>query len=698
MFSCGLNRKIVYSKFFGIFTSADNNDWYQISWSSNTYGVDNTCSPSQSIIYLDNSPYLKNCVIYKTFILEPHYKVYLQFQFWRIDLWNNNLFTTYADLKIKYQQSFSNLDTITNFCYDSENDEVKNIILSFSHNTPTLMIIFKGDGSRWGISNIQLEIDECSIGCDSCSQSQCFDQKLVPILIDWTTIEIPPLFQSCGGYQFQFTYGNFMQIEIDLDPHNIINLTIKFQIGNADNPTLTVKIDNQLVTTTQQFSDRVSDALFFCHQNQILEMNIVDYDHTNPTIKFRIDAIMIQYDPMSGMPYFGISDFQLFVKTKIKQKDSDLGMPFEGCLLSKPELVEGCTFCVRNICLFCDEGWIYIEQDQKCSPICGDLKLVQNEECDDSNLNPYDGCHNCKYSCPQFCLQCLKGKCRECQFPRILINGLCHLECDQVLTNSVQQKYLGCGFEYLQINGYYQHTLLNNKDNQQFLLYEFLDCNPQSYGIMGYYYNQCNIQYIEQCKKQQWNICLECEDHYQLSFNKQYCVSKCNDEYIEDFEVCDDNNNIQFDSCYKCQPSCQLECLNCVYGKCLYCREGWYLIDQQCQSICGDGIVVPFEQCDDGNLDIGDGCFQCQTECFYCEICNYKNQCQICQEHFHLVQDICLPICGDNYVELGLEECDDGNEVQMHFWLSNMQCWVMFRCMLNWGIKYQWPMYQSKQQ
>ncbi|CAD8190191.1 unnamed protein product [Paramecium pentaurelia] len=133
---------------------------------------------------------------------------------------------------------------------------------------------------------------------------------------------------------------------------------------------------------------------------------------------------------------------------------------------------------------------------------------------------------------------------------------------------------------------------------------------------------------------------------------------------IVDFEVCDDGNVIQFDGCYQCQLSCQLECTNCVDQKCLRCIEGWDLIDNYCKPNCGDGITVYTEQCDDGNQQDGDGCYQCQAECPYCEICNYKNKCQLCLEHFHSIENICHPICGDSYIEPSLEECDDGNQIQ----------------------------------
>jgi len=55
--------------------------------------------------------------------------------------------------------------------------------------------------------------------------------------------------------------------------------------------------------------------------------------------------------------------------------------------------------------------------------------------------------------------------------------------------------------------------------------------------------------------------------------------------------------------------------------------------------------VTPGEQCDDGDLDNGDGCSStCQIEAGY--ICTLGTP------------DVCEPECGDG-IEVGSEECDD---------------------------------------
>src|SRR5262249_8555592 len=81
----------------------------------------------------------------------------------------------------------------------------------------------------------------------------------------------------------------------------------------------------------------------------------------------------------------------------------------------------------------------------------------------------------------------------------------------------------------------------------------------------------------------------------------------CGNGILEPGEQCDDGNVVAGDGC---GPTCHFE-------------------------VCGNGIVDPGEQCDDGNTAAGDGCSPtCQRE----------------------------PRCGDGFVD-GTEECDDGNTV-----------------------------------
>ena len=63
-----------------------------------------------------------------------------------------------------------------------------------------------------------------------------------------------------------------------------------------------------------------------------------------------------------------------------------------------------------------------------------------------------------------------------------------------------------------------------------------------------------------------------------------------------------------------CRPNCTLvtNCATCsVIGtgiNCLTCTTGYSVFNNTCISICGDGVVVAPEVCDDGNTNSSDGC------------------------------------------------------------------------------------------
>ena len=72
-----------------------------------------------------------------------------------------------------------------------------------------------------------------------------------------------------------------------------------------------------------------------------------------------------------------------------------------------------------------------------------------------------------------------------------------------------------------------------------------------------------------------------------------------------------------------------------------------------CPQVCGDGLAVPPEQCDDGNLQNGDCCSAtCTTE----PGCS----CTPAPAFTNAKPSQCAPICGDRKVTW-YEQCDDGN-------------------------------------
>ncbi len=190
----------------------------------------------------------------------------------------------------------------------------------------------------------------------------------------------------------------------------------------------------------------------------------------------------------------------------------------------------------------------------------------------------------------------------------------------------------------------------------------------------------------------------------------------CGNGLEEGSEACDDGNTAEGDGCDNdCTFSCSgdMDCSDadvcsgvetcgtdhvCVdatdlpdgmsCGTDLACRGG------SCVSTaCGNGMMDGSEQCDDGNPTDGDGCdndctYSCagDTDCDDGNVCNGAETCAtmthacadgtppaagtLCdRDAMPATRDICrretcvASICGDGFLDRGVEACDDGNRM-----------------------------------
>ncbi len=108
----------------------------------------------------------------------------------------------------------------------------------------------------------------------------------------------------------------------------------------------------------------------------------------------------------------------------------------------------------------------------------------------------------------------------------------------------------------------------------------------------------------------------------------------CGDGLIVGSETCDDDGRIPGDGC---SAACQIELGFSCTGQPSVCTAG-----------CGDGRILGSETCDDDGRIDGDGCSAtCQTEAGF----NCKG-----------TPSVCIALCGDGLI-LGSETCDDDNAV-----------------------------------
>ena len=114
------------------------------------------------------------------------------------------------------------------------------------------------------------------------------------------------------------------------------------------------------------------------------------------------------------------------------------------------------------------------------------------------------------------------------------------------------------------------------------------------------------------------------------------CLKNCGDGVLDPGEQCDDGNAVNTDTCTSaCNPA-----------------------------TCGDGYIQPGEQCDDGNTADDDGCTK---DCAPPTSCGdgFVDQGEQCDDGNTDPTDACTAVCkpatcGDGYVQTGVEDCDDG--------------------------------------
>ncbi|CAK79897.1 unnamed protein product (macronuclear) [Paramecium tetraurelia] len=109
---------------------------------------------------------------------------------------------------------------------------------------------------------------------------------------------------------------------------------------------------------------------------------------------------------------------------------------------------------------------------------------------------------------------------------------------------------------------------------------------------------------------------------------EQACIQICGDGILAKNEECDTQVQNNLGTCANCKQNCPTNCQFCKLGICINCQIGYQLdlINNSCNSICGDQLITLSETCDDGNNIIYDGCHNCQFQCQeICSNCHYGN-------------------------------------------------------------------------
>ncbi|CAK55844.1 unnamed protein product (macronuclear) [Paramecium tetraurelia] len=285
--------------------------------------------------------------------------------------------------------------------------------------------------------------------------------------------------------------------------------------------------------------------------------------------------------------------------------------------------------------------------------------------------NKADVCLKCSNNCNSCSDYSICTSCDELQF-RVLNSQIKQCVCQEGYYDNNDLTCLPCYYTCSRCNNsnlISQCTLCPKTRQKSANNLDFFECKCRK----GYFDNG----YLE---------CLSCH-HVINPPNIHQCYSFCGDQIVQWNEECDDGNQVSRDGCDQCfiQNNNCIDniCLKCQYNQCLQCIDGYYInhdfaciqcseecqtcesqqnncikcrfsnsnteecltcsqehgftnIDNQCLSICGDGIRTFQEFCDDGNLLNGDGCNQ------FCNI-----------EDGYVCEVECLKI---NYIEILLQE------------------------------------------
>ncbi|CAK57394.1 unnamed protein product (macronuclear) [Paramecium tetraurelia] len=501
--------------------------------------------------------------------------------------------------------------------------ELINFQFTFEHHSQMACIRISTQSSEvqswWGISQFTISTFNCSQNVQYCQTNQnqnmrwklLYDEFKVELSeIDHRYYKIFTLGCQCTYQNIYFLDLKFFSSEQDskmlfdyqLQVKSSILVKIRFKLMTLTTASFKVLVDGNIKLEFNYYQVN-SYFLYYCYGDYFIyqieiDTNIYNQDQLQLQINFDFNR------------WVNIIDFRVYhIQAETWQQ---------------PKAIFGCLHALYDQCLMCQEGWIYYPIIKSCQmnlgdenrdlvvfqddhqseysgnitqiqsipildqqtslyliseligykeggniinilSICGDGVVGMTEECDDSNQFQFDGCFNCQFSCPLNCQQCNYGKCVTCD--------------------------------------------------------------------LGY------------------------------ELNKYQCTPICGDQLIQQYEICDDGNQIKFDGCHKCQNNCQLECYNCISTYCVECYEGWNLIDGKCEQMCGDEQVafMSYEQCDNHN---DNNCVNCSLKCEYnCQVCLSSQQCVICSYSYQLIDGTCQSVCGDGIVNKEFEDCDDENNI-----------------------------------
>ncbi|CAJ1437050.1 unnamed protein product [Effrenium voratum] len=284
-----------------------------------------------------------------------------------------------------------------------------------------------------------------------------------------------------------------------------------------------------------------------------------------------------------------------------------------------------------------------------CTPICGDSLLRAPEQCDDGNAGKGDGCDE----------TCQLEQGYQCWPPGVACRPLCgdslRLEGEACDDGNLQLED-GCDSSCQVEDGWACRSYIYAPANTTSVCAPICGDGKLRGGEAC---DDGNLVQGDGCDQNcavedSWVCCdpapgttgSKCSPGFAVDRELICGAQTCGDGRRDDGEGCDDGNNISADGC---SPRCEVDAGYACTP--MAPRGPGRYVPDHCEAICGDGLLVQGEECDDGNQVSGDGCG------WNCKIEQLGTSCPQASDGNG---GVCRATCGDG-VRGPVEECDDGN-------------------------------------
>ncbi|CAD8089634.1 unnamed protein product [Paramecium sonneborni] len=519
---------------------------------------------------------------------------------------------------------------------------------------------YKQSSSRWAISDFFVDILRCSQNCEKCLNDQeCSKCEIGYFLLKSQCVITCPLSYSiqkdnnCLEMDDETQQSEYLLKElIQTKLHGMMpNKTSYFNgyrhLGGLQ--VLNTRFVKQFEYLKPHYQIRAAfkvDLLNIGQSNGYVIVILGNYSHeitTNPVKLY--ESTTLNFNFAHSSQYLKLSIYSYSQSTFFKSGISNMRIVIDYCYPT-------CTACIGPTIQECLQ-WSYDPNYDRLQHSCLQQTFFSNDSCT---------------SCDQQCYSCNKlNYCIICQSEFTQSGQSCY--CNKGYYKDEQKGCLKC---IDKCSGCFGPSLQDCYDLQ----FKEIVCDVQTGYQVGQECNDGNYKIRDGCSNCIVDIGWTCQNKIGQNSNCIKCPENCTD--------CKQNQNEL--QCLQCKSGyffyqngcfqCKFECLECNYidqctkcriltfipqnGKCLICKNesGYYEINGQCQSKCGDYLQTLEEQCDDGNLIDGDGC---SSKC-------------IIEKGFQCYQGICLFIETQTKMKLKYSNKTTTNTLKLDFGEYSTKC------------------------